>query len=47
MVQVKLPDGTVKEYSQSVRVLDVANDIGPRLAKAAVAELGPYRAQAN
>lgn len=37
MVQVKLPDGSVKEYSQPVRVLDVANDIGPRLAKAAVA----------
>lgn len=37
MVQVKLPDGSVKQYSQPVRVLDVANDIGPRLAKAAVA----------
>lgn len=37
MLQVKLPDGSVKDYSQPVRVLDVANDIGPRLAKAALA----------
>src|SRR5688500_15228231 len=37
MLQVKLPDGSVKEYSRPVRVLDVATDIGPKLAKAAVA----------
>jgi threonyl-tRNA synthetase len=37
MLQVKLPDGGIKEYSKPVRVLDVATDIGPKLAKAAVA----------
>jgi threonyl-tRNA synthetase len=37
MLKVKLPDGNVKEYSRPVRVIDVANDIGPRLAKAALA----------
>ncbi|MCE9606245.1 MAG: threonine--tRNA ligase [Planctomycetia bacterium] len=37
MLQVKLPDGSVKDYSKPTRVLDVANDIGPRLAKATLA----------
>lgn len=37
MLQVKLPDGGVKEFSKPVRVLDVANDIGPKLGKAALA----------
>jgi threonyl-tRNA synthetase len=37
MLQVQLPDGSVKDYSKPVRVFDVANDIGPRLAKAALA----------
>jgi threonyl-tRNA synthetase len=37
MVRIRLPDGSVKEYSQPVRPLDVAAEIGPRLAKATVA----------
>jgi threonyl-tRNA synthetase len=37
MLKVKLPDGTVKSYSQHMRAKDVAADIGPGLAKAAVA----------
>ncbi|MCY2926744.1 MAG: TGS domain-containing protein, partial [Planctomycetota bacterium] len=34
---VKLPDGSTKEYAQAVSALKVAEDISPRLAKAAVA----------
>ncbi len=34
MLRVKLPDGTVKEFSGRVRPIDVAGEIGPRLAKA-------------
>src|SRR5205809_770041 len=37
MLKVKLPDGSVKEFDRPVRPLDVAQEIGPRLAKAAVA----------
>jgi threonyl-tRNA synthetase len=37
MLKVKLPDGSVKEYSNSVRPIDVAGEIGPRLAKATLA----------
>jgi len=37
MLTVKLPDGSVKSYSQHVRPKDVAADIGPGLAKSAVA----------
>jgi threonyl-tRNA synthetase len=37
MLQVKLPDGSSKEFNQPVRVLDVAESIGPRLAKATLA----------
>ena len=37
MLKIKLPDGTVKTYSQHMRPKDVAADIGPGLAKAAVA----------
>ncbi len=37
MLKVKLPDGSVKSYSQHMRAKDVAADIGPGLAKAAVA----------
>src|SRR6478736_374196 len=37
MLKVKLPDGSVKNYSQHVRPKDVAADIGPGLAKSAVA----------
>jgi threonyl-tRNA synthetase len=35
-VSVKLPDGSVKNYSQRMRASDVAADIGPGLAKAAI-----------
>jgi threonyl-tRNA synthetase len=35
-VRVKLPDGSVKDYSQRMRASDVAADIGPGLAKAAI-----------
>ena len=37
MVTVTLPDQSVKEFSQQVTALDVAADIGPGLAKAALA----------
>jgi len=37
MLKVKLPDGSVREYSRRVRPVDVAAEIGPRLAKAALA----------
>ena len=37
MLKVKLPDGSVREYSGSVRPIDVAAEIGPGLAKATLA----------
>ncbi|MEZ6120722.1 MAG: threonine--tRNA ligase [Pirellulaceae bacterium] len=37
MLKVKLPDGSEKSFENSVKVLDVATDIGPGLAKAALA----------
>jgi threonyl-tRNA synthetase len=37
MLKVKLPDGSVREYSRSVRPIEVAADIGPGLAKATLA----------
>ena len=37
MLKVKLPDGSVKTFSQTIRAKDVAAEIGPGLAKAAVA----------
>lgn len=37
MLKVHLPDGSVKEYSRRVRPMDIAADIGPRLAKATLA----------
>ena len=37
MLAVKLPDGSVKSYESSATVRQVAADIGPRLAKDAVA----------
>ena len=37
MLKVNLPDGTVLEYSRRVRPIDIAADIGPRLAKATLA----------
>jgi len=37
MLKVKLPDGSVLEYSRRVRPIDIAGEIGPRLAKATLA----------
>ncbi len=37
MLKVKLPDGSVREYSRRVRPIDMAAEIGPRLAKATLA----------
>ena len=37
MVAITLPDGTVRQYDHPVTGLDVARDIGPGLAKAALA----------
>jgi len=37
MLKVKLPDGSVREYSKPVRPIDVAEEIGSRLAKATLA----------
>ena len=37
MIQVKLPDGTVKEYADGSTALDVAMSIGERLAQATIA----------
>ncbi|HLO76760.1 MAG TPA: TGS domain-containing protein, partial [Magnetospirillum sp.] len=37
MVAITLPDGSVREYPGPVSGLDVAKDIGPGLAKAALA----------
>ncbi|MGA2068820.1 MAG: threonine--tRNA ligase [Thermoguttaceae bacterium] len=37
MLRVQLPDGSVLEYSRRVRPLDIAVDVGPRLAKATLA----------
>ncbi|HVX11786.1 MAG TPA: threonine--tRNA ligase [Pirellulales bacterium] len=37
MLKVRLPDGSVREYASGASARDVAEDISPRLAKAAVA----------
>ena len=37
MPKVTLPDGSSRDYSQAVSIFDVASDIGPGLAKAALA----------
>jgi len=37
MPQITLPDGSQRQFDHSVTVLDIANDIGPGLAKAAIA----------
>ena len=37
MLKVTLPDGNVLEYTRRVRPLDIAADLGPRLAKATLA----------
>ncbi len=39
MIQVSLPDGSVVEVSDGASILEVAEGIGPRLAKAAVCAL--------
>ena len=36
-ISVKLPDGSVREYSEAISPARVAEDISPRLAKAAIA----------
>ncbi len=37
MINVKLKDGSVKGYPEGITVLDIARDISPRLARAAMA----------
>ena len=37
MPKVTLPDGSSRDYSQAISIIDVASDIGPGLAKAALA----------
>ncbi len=37
MPKVTLPDGSARDYSQAISIFDVASDIGPGLAKAALA----------
>jgi threonyl-tRNA synthetase len=37
MIEVKLPDGSIRNYEQAISVYDIAADIGKRLAKDAVA----------
>jgi threonyl-tRNA synthetase len=37
MLKVHLPDGKVLEYTRRIRAIDIAAEIGPRLAKATVA----------
>ena len=43
MLKVKLPDGSARQYNKRVRPIDVAAEIGPGLAKAAIlAEVEAY-----
>ncbi len=37
MIQVRLPDGSIRQYPQALTVMQVAADIGPGLAKATLA----------
>jgi threonyl-tRNA synthetase len=37
MLEVELPDGSVRQYPKSVRPIEIAAEIGPRLAKATLA----------
>jgi len=37
MPRITLPDGSQREYDHPVTVMDVARDIGPGLARAALA----------
>ena len=39
MIHITLPDGSKKEFGQSVTALQVAESISPNLAKATVAAL--------
>ena len=39
MLQIKLPDGSIKEYPDGARPREVAAEIGKRLAEAAVAAM--------
>jgi threonyl-tRNA synthetase len=48
MLKVCLPDGTVKEYERRVTPLEIAAEIGPRLAKATLAaKVGDQVVSAN
>jgi len=37
MITISLPDGSTRDYSTAPRIIDVARDIGPGLAKATIA----------
>jgi len=37
MLEVELPDGSIRQYPKSVRPIEIATEIGPRLAKATLA----------
>lgn len=37
MITITLPDGSTRQFENAVTILDVANDIGPGLAKATIA----------
>ena len=37
MLKVKLPDGSIREYSRPIRPIEIAAEIGPGLAKATIA----------
>lgn len=39
MLRVIFPDGSIKEYGRCVRPIDIAAELGPRLAKSAVAAM--------
>ena len=37
MPKITLPDGTIRNYEKPVSIIEIATDIGPGLAKAAIA----------
>ena len=37
MTEIRLPDGSIRSFEQSVSVMEVAMAIGPGLARAAIA----------
>ncbi len=37
MIKIKFPDGSKKEYEKGIRVIEVAKDIGEKLADDAIA----------